>query len=197
MAFRIEPATSDRFDDVTTMLDPRGHEQVCWCLHWRQPPGLPPDGRREHLRDLCAHEPPGLLAYLDEDAAGTVVGWVGLAPRSAAVALQRSRVLPVGEPEDWPTTWVVRCFVVRVGYRRRGVARALLRGAVEHARSHGGRVVEGFPVDPEPGRRVPVSAAFVGTVPLFASEGFETVGDTLATSGRLQRLHLRRDLRDS
>jgi GNAT superfamily N-acetyltransferase len=216
MAYRIEPATSQRFDDVVTLLNPRGRAEACWCLHWRQPPGLPVGGREQHLRELCAHEPPGLLAYLDEPDGGgaradgpgpvdtdravdgsTVVGWVGLAPRSAAVALQRSRVLPVGAPEEWPTTWVVNCFVVRVGHRRRGVARALLRGAVEHARSRGGRVVEGFPVEPEAGRRVPVSAAFVGTVPLFESEGFETVGGTLATSGRLPRWHLRRDLSSS
>ncbi|PFG43010.1 acetyltransferase (GNAT) family protein [Isoptericola jiangsuensis] len=142
MAYRIEPATTERFDDVVTLLDPHGRVEACWCLHRRQAPGP-----------------------------------------------------PVGGPADWPTTWVVRCFVVRVGYRRRGVARALLRGAVEHARARGGHVVEGFPVEPEPGGRVPVGAAFVGTVPLFEAEGFENVGLTLATSGRLPRTHLRRDLR--
>lgn len=193
---RVEPATERRFDDVTTMLNPRGREQACWCLHWRLPRGLPIDGREDHLRELCADQPPGLLAYLDDPDApdAPVVGWVGLAPRSAVGSLQRSRVLPRGEPADWPTTWVVMCFVVRPGYRRRGVARALLRGAVEHARSQGGRVVEGFPVEAAPGARVPVSAAYVGTVELFESEGFEPVGDTAATSGRLPRWWLRREL---
>ncbi|WP_415803515.1 GNAT family N-acetyltransferase, partial [Isoptericola cucumis] len=128
---------------------------------------------------------------------GTPVGWVGCAPRTGALSLQRSRVLPRGDPGEWPTSWVVMCFVVRPGYRRRGVARALLRGAVEYARSQGGRVIEGFPVEPEPGRRVPVSAAFVGTVPLFESVGFDRVGDTAATSGRLPRWVLRRDLTDA
>ncbi|WP_407318012.1 GNAT family N-acetyltransferase [Isoptericola halotolerans] len=160
--------------------------------------GLPVDGREGHLRALCAHEPPGLLAYLDDEgtrpAGRTVVGWVGLARRSEAGSLRPSRVLPRGEPEHWDTTWVVMCFVVRVGYRRRGVARALLHGAVAHARSRGARAVEGFPVDVEPGARVPVSAAFVGTVPLFESEGFERIGDTAATSGRLPRWWLRRTL---
>ncbi|GAA1969077.1 GNAT family N-acetyltransferase [Isoptericola halotolerans] len=194
---RVEPATASRFDDVATLLNSRGREQACWCLHWRMPRGLSVDGREGHLRELCAHEPPGLLAYLEDTGGGTgttPVGWVGLAPRSAAGSLQRSRVLPRGEPEGWPTTWVVMCFVVRVGYRRRGVARALLRGAVDHARSRGARAVEGFPVEVTPGARVPVSAAFVGTVPLFESEGFEQVGETAATSGRLPRWWLRRAL---
>ena len=207
---RVEPATADRFDDVTTLLNPRGRDQACWCLHWRQPSGLPLGRREDHLRELCGRAPaPGLLAYLDEPGPeepgrdgpsareGTPVGWVGCAPRTGALSLQRSRVLPRGDPGEWPTSWVVMCFVVRPGYRRRGVARALLRGAVEYARSQGGRVIEGFPVEPEPGRRVPVSAAFVGTVPLFESVGFDRVGDTAATSGRLPRWVLRRDLTDA
>ncbi|MGH8964353.1 MAG: GNAT family N-acetyltransferase, partial [Actinomycetes bacterium] len=116
---------------------------------------------------------------------------------SAASSLQRTRVLPRVDPEAWPTTWAVMCFVVRPGYRRRGIARALLEAAVDHARDHGARVVEGFPVEPEPGRRVPVGAAFVGTVGLFESVGFDRVGPTAATSGRLQRWVLRRELVDA
>ncbi|MEG3613830.1 GNAT family N-acetyltransferase [Isoptericola haloaureus] len=195
MGYRIEPATADRFDDVATLLNPRGHERACWCLAWRRPRGLSPGEGAAHLRELSAHDPrPGLLAYLDEDGTQEVVGWVGLAPRSAVPSLQRSRVLPRSDPETAGTTWVVMCFVVRPGYRRRGVARALLHGAVDHARAHGGRVIEGFPVEPEPGRRVPVGAAYVGTVPLFESAGFDRVGETAATSGRLPRWVLRREL---
>jgi len=203
---RIEPATADRFTDVATVLNPRGREEACWCLHWRLPPqGV---GREEHLRELASGDPaPGLLAYLgpgddgaEDDARGEeaggeeVAGWLGLAPRSASRTLQRSRVLPAGDPESWPTTWAVMCVTVRPGYRRRSVARALLRGGVDYARSHGARAIEGFPVEPEPGRRVPVGAAFVGTVGLFEGAGFARVGPTSATSGRLQRWVMRLEL---
>ncbi|AEG44180.1 GNAT family N-acetyltransferase [Isoptericola variabilis] len=188
---RIEPATADRFDDVATVLNPTGREQACWCMHWRLPPKEDASRREDYLRELAARDPaPGLLAY-DGD---TVAGWLGLAPKSASRMLQRSRVLPPGDPESWPTTWAVMCFTVRPGYRRRGVARALLEGAVEYARAHGARVIEGYPVEPDPGRRVPVSAAFVGTVGLFEQAGFERVAMTSATSGRLPRWVLRREL---
>ncbi|MCA5893506.1 GNAT family N-acetyltransferase [Isoptericola sp. NEAU-Y5] len=204
---RILPATADRFDDVVTLLNPRGREEACWCLHWRLPP--PGVERQDHLRGLAAGEPaPGLLAYLgpeDETApggravdrpAGEVVGWLGLSPRSQSRTLQRSRVLPAGDPESWPTTWVVMCFTVRPGHRRRGVARALLHGGVEYARSHGARTIEGYPVDPGFGR-VPVGSAFVGTVGLFEGAGFTRVGPTSATSGRLPRWVMRLELEES
>ncbi|MFE5310897.1 GNAT family N-acetyltransferase [Isoptericola sp. NPDC056605] len=194
---RVAPAGADRFDDVVTMLNPRGRPQACWCLHWRQPRGLPADGRRDHLHDLTGRTPaPGLLAHLPDPGRGdeTVVGWVGLAPVSASSSLQHSRVLPRVDPAERPTTWAVMCFVVRPGYRRRGVARALLAASVDYARDHGAHAVQGFPVEPEQGRRVPVGAAFVGTVGLFESVGFDRVGDTSATSGRLPRWVMRREL---
>ncbi|WP_079576780.1 GNAT family N-acetyltransferase [Krasilnikoviella flava] len=195
---RIEPAGVGRFDDVVTMLNPRGRPQACWCLHWRQPRGSSVDGRRDHLRDLSGRTPaPGLLAFLPDPERGegeAVVGWVGLAPVSASTSLQHSRVLPRVDPAEWSTTWAVMCFVVRPGYRRRGIARALLAASVDYARDHGAHAVQGFPVEPEPGRRVPVGAAFVGTVGLFESVGFDRVGDTSATSGRLPRWVLRREL---
>jgi len=202
----VVPAGADRFADVATMLNPNGRPQACWCMHWRLPPREDANLRHEYLQALAEQDPaPGLLAYLadgegadvgkgaDDGADRTVVGWVGLAPKSASRTLQRSRLLPRGEPDTWPTTWAVMCFVVRPGYRRRGVARALLEAAVDYARDHGGRVVEGYPVEAG-GSRVPVSAGFVGTVEMFEAVGFERVGETPATSGKRPRWVLRRDL---
>jgi GNAT superfamily N-acetyltransferase len=200
----VVPASADRFADVATMLNPNGRPEACWCMHWRLPPKEDPSRRHEYLHALAEQDPaPGLLAYLADDGPDddgpddgpgrTVVGWVGLAPKSASRSLQRSRVLPRGEPESWPTTWAVMCFVVRPGYRRRGVARALLEAAVDYAREHGGCVVEGYPVEAG-GGRVPVSAAFVGTVEMFEAVGFDRVGETPATTGKRPRWVLRRDL---
>ena len=79
------------------------------------------------MHELLAGDPaPGLLAYLDE----TVVGWCGLGSRSQMGRLARSRTIPV--VDDLPV-WSVTCFVVRTGFRRKGVARALLASAVSYA----------------------------------------------------------------
>ncbi|MFI2363862.1 GNAT family N-acetyltransferase [Promicromonospora sp. NPDC019610] len=206
----VVPATADRFDDVARVLNPSGREQACWCMHWRAPAKEDVTTRGARLRALTAEEPaPGMLAYLGRAGAGAgvgegagsggagddeVAGWLGFSVRSAARSLQRSRVLPVGEPESWPTTWVFMCVTVRTGFRRQGVARALLDAGVDYAAAHGATALDAFPVEPEAGRRVPVSAAFVGTVGMFERAGFDRLGPTDATSGRLTRWHMRREI---
>lgn len=204
----VVPATADRFDDIARVLNPTGREQACWCMHWRAPAAEDVTTRGARLRELTRQEPaPGMLAYRwAGDSPGgdgaaprvhersEVAGWLGFSPRSEARSLQRSRVLPVGEPDAWPTTWVFVCVTVRVGFRRQGVAHALLGAGVDYAVVHGATALDAFPVEPEPGRRVPVSAAFVGTVGMFERAGFDRVGPTDATSGRLTRWHMRREL---
>jgi GNAT superfamily N-acetyltransferase len=217
----VLPATVDRFDDIARVINPTGREQACWCMHWRAPAKEDVTTRAARLRELTEQEPaPGMLAYLGaaggSDAGGSdagrkgagqgdgaeptagegaeVVGWLGFSRRSAARSLQRSRVLPVGEPETWSTTWVFMCVTVRTGFRRQGIAQALLDAGVDYAAAHGATVLDAFPVEPEPGRRVPVSSAFVGTVGMFERAGFDRLGPTNASSGRLTRWHMRRDL---
>ncbi|MFI2486254.1 GNAT family N-acetyltransferase [Promicromonospora kroppenstedtii] len=188
----VVPATADRFDDIARVLNPSGREQACWCMHWRAPAKEDVTTRGDRLRALTREDPtPGMLAYLDD---GEVAGWLGFSRRSAARSLQRSRVLPVGEPDAWSTTWVFMCVTVRAGFRRRGVAQALLDAGVDYAEAHGATALDAFPVEPEPGRRVPVSAAFVGTVGMFERAGFDRLGPTDATSGRLTRWHMRREV---
>ena len=71
------------------------------------------------------------------------VGWVGLGRG------RRSRGWPArGRSPSCPgeDIWSINCFVVARAARRSGVAKALLAAAVEYARDHGARLVEGYPV---------------------------------------------------
>lgn len=204
----VVPATADRFDDIARVINPTWREQACWCMHWRAPAKESITTRGARLRELTERDPaPGMLAYLGDpagtgdtgggaggDADAEVAGWLGFSRRSDAGSLQRSRVLPAGDPETWSTTWVFMCVTVRAGFRRQGIAQALLDAGVDYAVGHGATVLDAFPVEPEPGRRVPVSAAFVGTVGMFERAGFDRLGPTNATSGRLTRWHMRRGL---
>lgn len=187
----VHPADGDRFGDVAAILNPSGNERACWCLAYRitsaEFNALRGEQRAERVRTLCAERPPpGVLAYTD----GTPVGWCGVAPRSRLERLTRSRTIQA--IDDVPV-WSVVCFVVRSGYRRRGVTRALLDGAVTHARSWGAPALEGYPVDTG-GRRINPSAAYVGTTALFESAGFRRIRQTQARSDRLPRWLMRLDL---
>ena len=118
------------------------------------------------MRDECAQEPgPGVLAYVD----GVVAGWCSVAPRSSYRRLMNSRTIPFLDDRD---AWSIVCFVVRAGFRRRGLMHELLAGAVAHARECGAEVVEGYPVVVPRGDRVDVISGYVGTTRLFAAGGF-------------------------
>lgn len=188
----VVPATPDRWDDVVLILGGDG-DRGCWCQSWRGPAtayGLPAgESRRDALRaQLAGDVPPGFLAYLD----GVPVGWCGVSVRTETPRLVRSKTIPA--IDDAPV-WSIGCFRIRVGYRRKGVARALLAGVVDAARAAGAPGVEGYPVDPA-GRRIDVGFAFVGIASMFDAAGFRRVLETSAHSAGLPRLLVRLDLED-
>lgn len=126
-----------------------------------------------------------MVAYVD----GMPVGWCGLGPHGEFERLVRSRTIP--PPHD-PSTWSVVCFLVRPGFRRRGVATALLEGAAEYACRAGAPSIEGYPVDAE-GQRVDATFAYVGTTSLFERVGFRKVAPTAARSAGRPRWVMRLD----
>ena len=188
-SIEVLPATPDRWADVVTVLGGNG-DRGCWC---QAPRGRAvgygksrPGARREALQSQLEEEPPpGMLAYVD----GEVAGWCGFGPRPRLPRLERSRTIPRIDEEP---VWSILCFNVRVGYRRRGVAAALLDGVVEFARRSGAPGVEAYPIDPE-GGRVDVSFGYVGVTPMFEKAGFRRVVETAAHSDRRPRILMRLD----
>ncbi len=131
------------------------------------------DANRAALRRLVdAGAPTGLIAY----RSGAPVGWCAVAPRRDQPRLTRSplvraaeRLRPALEP-----VWAVTCLYLPPAHRGQGVARALVRAAVDHAGSAGARTIEAYPRDPQ-ARPVTAEAAYVGLLPLFADLGFQEV----------------------
>ena len=64
------------------------------------------------------------------------------------------------------------CFLTRVGFRRRGVSRALARAAVDFARERGARALEGYPMTT---KNALLEELHVGTRGVFADAGFTEV----------------------
>lgn len=187
---RVVPATEDRWPDVSLLLDGAA-ERGCWCQAWR---GTDAEGRArgENRPDTLRRQmreddpPPGYVAYLGEEP----VGWIGVSVRTRTPRLLNSRTIPA---IDEAPVWSVGCFRIRPGYRRRGVASALLAGVVEAARAAGAPGVEGYPIDPD-GARVDTGFAFTGLASMFDAAGFRRVLVTDAHSAGLPRLLMRLDL---
>src|SRR5579859_5611817 len=159
---------------------------VCVCMAYRNS-SLDMPARIAHMRALCDTEPgPGVLAYVD----GEVAGWCSVAPKSTYRALVNSRTIPHVQDE---AAWSVVCFVVRPGFRHRGLMHELLDGAVRHAGVMGGTVLEGYPVDPG-GQRIDQTSGYVGTVRLFEAHGFGRVVQTTGRRGGRPRWLVRREL---
>ena len=188
----VRPLTPARFADLEAVFEARGCSVArgCWCMFYREsgelavPPGKRrADVRKAALRALCeAGPPPGLIAYarLDADGAPSArgrlqpVGWVTLGPRRDFRKLARSPVMkPVDDTPLDARLWSIVCFVVPAPCRHRGVAHALLRGAIDYAARRGARLVEAYPVDRK--ARISDDALWFGTKSMYDAAGFEEV----------------------
>ncbi len=125
------------------------------------------EGRKRAFRRIVkAGTITGILAYQD----GEPVGWCSVAPRETYLSLERSRTL--ARIDDNPV-WSIVCFFVARPYRRRGVTRSLIDGAIEHAASHGARIIEAYPV--VGGTKLEPVSAFMGVASVFRKAGFRDV----------------------
>jgi len=172
-ALDFQPLTPDRWGDLTSLFGPRGACAGCWCMFWRLPRKEfehgQGEGNRRALRRLVASgRVPGIMAY----DGGAAVGWCSIEPRERFAALERSRALR--RIDDAPV-WSVTCFFVKRGYRRRGMAVALLEAAVAHAAAHGAQLVEGYPIEPR-SKTLADAFAWNGPIAVFRAAGFSEAG---------------------
>jgi len=169
---RIEPATPDRRGDVAAVMSDCGDASHCWCAFWsrtgEQFKAGWGDGNRRWFMHRLDHSPrpPGVLAYVDDEPAG----WCAVAPRSDHSRLARSRNFA---PVDDADVWSITCFVVARRFRRQGLMRALIGGAVDLARSLGARCLEAYPQDTA--RKLGSGELYVGSLSGFKDCGFEEV----------------------
>jgi GNAT superfamily N-acetyltransferase len=164
--------TPGRWKDFEALFGERGACGGCWCMWWRLPRsefdrGKGEKNRRAMKRIVTGGEVPGILAY----ARGEPVGWCAVAPRDRFPGLGRSRILA---PVDDEPVWSIVCFFVAKAWRGKAITAGLIEAAVEHARKHGARWVEGYPIEPRAGRMADVFA-FTGLASAFARAGFREV----------------------
>lgn len=166
---RFHPLTPERWPDLEALFGNNGAYAGCWCMWFRvtrsrfeKQQGA---GNKRALKKVVnSGEVPGILAY----AEGQPIGWCSVAPREAFPVLDRSRVLK--RVDDKPV-WSVVCFFVARPFRRAGVTAQLLKAAVDYAKAHDARIVEGYPVEPKK-TGIPDPFAYHGLVSAFRKAGF-------------------------
>jgi GNAT superfamily N-acetyltransferase len=143
------------------------------------------EGRRQQFRDQVNCDDPeatsttGLVAYLREpDGTEVPVGWVAVEPRTEYPKILSLRRTWTGRPDEDKTddsVWSVTCFVVRQGYRKRGITYALAAATIPYAKANGARAVEGYPMITQPGKEVTWGELHVGARQVFEEAGFTQV----------------------
>ncbi|SDL12757.1 GNAT family N-acetyltransferase [Microbacterium azadirachtae] len=175
----MKAATPTEWDDVQRALTGGGDGASCQCVwpllrnkDWN---ATTKEQRVEILRDEITNgPPPGIVAYVDGEAAG----WIRIGPRPAQARLAYTRAIAAAtqEPFEDGSVWAVTCFSVRRDHRGKGLNAALLATAVEYARDAGARLVEGYPVDTA-AVKVSSNDLFHGALSTFVGAGFSVVGE--------------------
>lgn len=156
-SYTVVPANGASWADLAAVFGVRGPAARCWCQRYKLARGetfvsCPPEDRADRLREQtnAGHPGSGTTSGLVAYAEGKPVGWCAVEPRTEYHGLVRNASMAAwsGRDEDRadPGVWAVTCVLVSAGHRRRGVSRALVRAAVEHARKAGARVLEGYPM---------------------------------------------------
>ncbi len=166
----------------------------CYCRYWHfagdknawlERCALAPGENRAELEAALAASDPGAdrvrgrsspeargLVALDRDE---VVGWLKVAPAPVVAKLYDQRLYR-GLPcfaGDRTGVFTIGCVLVHPAHRRRGVARALVAGAVRIAPSWGARALEAFPRRPR--EAVADEELWTGPASVYAAAGFVEV----------------------
>jgi GNAT superfamily N-acetyltransferase len=198
-ALRVVPANEASWEDLLAVFGTTDYPGRCHCQSLKVTGWIWRDSTQEQrtamLRtqtgcgDPDAATTSGLVAYLDDEP----VGWVAVEPRTAYPKLRSKRTPWSGREEDKQddSVWAVTCFVVRRGYRGRGLTYLLAGASIDYARERGARALEAYPMITEPGKEITWGELHVGARQVFEDAGFREVSHPT-----LRRVVMRIDLTD-
>lgn len=170
----------DTWPDFESLFRKPGEWSSCQCM-WFHRPGPRPREETEGLTSKQRNElnfrrqkelvrrglSHGILVYLGREP----VGWCQYGKREEFPRIDKGSkyrgIPPVGGSGN---LWSVTCFCVDKKQRKRGVAKAGLRAAIDSIRKKGGGVVEAYPTTRKEGL-----ALHRGTESMFIEEGFRAV----------------------
>jgi len=176
--FTWKPANEAALEDVAAVFE-AGGARKCRCQGLKVAGWIWRDTTQEQ-RDAalvtqtgCGTSGPtsGLIGYVD----GEPAGWVAVEPRENYPRLWSRKQPWMRMDPDLEGVWSVTCFVVRKGWRRTGLMYELAGATVAYGEQVGARVLEGYPIEPPPGKTVIWDEASVGLLQVFLDAGYAVV----------------------
>ena len=168
MPYSIKPLDESTWDDFAALVEANnGVFGGCWCIGFHEDPSANPGyeaHRQRKLERVRAGEAHAALVF-DGDAC---VGWCQFGPPAELPRIKSRKEYEKGLTEL--PDWRIACNFVGKGHRRKGVATAGLKGALDLIAGRGGGVVEGYP---EHGDAVPAGFLFNGAISTYEKLGFE------------------------
>jgi ribosomal protein S18 acetylase RimI-like enzyme len=150
----------------------------CYCHYYQVPKSIrwaslsAPQNRTAMQARIEVGEMEGFLAY----GGGEVVGWVNAQPRHKLPhCFARLGISPTPLACALFEAAAIVCFVIAPTQRRRGIARALLRGALESLAARGFKLVEAFPF--KSGDSELAADHYHGPLPIFLDAGFNVLSE--------------------
>jgi GNAT superfamily N-acetyltransferase len=178
--------TPDLWPELESLFGRNGACGGCWCQAWRIEKGerwadIKGSVARERLHEGVLNDSVyGILAFVE----GKPVGWCNFGPRDSFHRLNRARTLKCDDSRE---VWSIPCFFVARGFRRAGVATALLKHALRALKQQGIKRAEGYPAKPDEAGHYIDTFAWTGTQELFQKAGFTVVGNPEGSKQRVRK----------
>jgi GNAT superfamily N-acetyltransferase len=171
--FSVRPLDPTTWPDFAALVE--RHNGVwggCWCLAFHPPyaeRGQSVEGNRTLKERLVSEGRAHAALVFDGDLA---VAWCQYGTPEELPNIYHRKEVEANL--DTVPDYRLTCFFVDKRYRRKGLARVALRGALQLIEWAGGGVVEAYPQDTQ-GRKTSASFLYNGTRSLFEQAGFSFV----------------------